>query len=119
MLTGFLSKLFYSTQDHLPRGGTDHSEQGPPTSIIHLKNVTAKLSMGQFGGGISSIEIPSFQMTLSFLCQVVLKLAITYVNVASSIAETSFTWIHPVSHFILGDWIRMLFNKMAGFITKL
>ena len=36
---GLLSLVSYSTQDHLPRDSTAHSEMGPPTSLINQENV--------------------------------------------------------------------------------
>lgn len=47
MLTGLVTLLSYSTQDHYPRSGTTYSELGPLTSIIK-----------PFGGDIFSTEIP-------------------------------------------------------------
>ena len=54
------SDFFYAIQDPLPKGSTDYSGLGPPTSISNEKNT---LPTGQSDGGSFLINIPS-QMNL-------------------------------------------------------
>lgn len=35
LFTGLLSRLSYTLQDYVPRGGTAHSELGPPMSMTN------------------------------------------------------------------------------------
>lgn len=65
-LTSTPRALFYSTQDHLPRGSTNHSGMDPPKSTLIQKNPhPSNLFTGQCDGGIFSVEGPSSQMTLA------------------------------------------------------
>ena len=67
---GLLILLSYITQDQPPRdGGTTHSDQGTPTSIIYQD-----LSVGQSYEGIFQIKIPPPQLCLG-LCLVGKKLS--------------------------------------------
>lgn len=65
-LHGLLSLLSYTTQAHLPRGGTSHSGLGLFTSIICFKNCLIVLPTIQPDRGIFSIEVP-FSQT-AFAC---------------------------------------------------
>jgi hypothetical protein len=42
-----LSLPSYSTQDHLPSGGTTHNELGPPTSVISQENLPQTCSQAE------------------------------------------------------------------------
>lgn len=52
VLRGFLS--LFLVPGKMPRGGTTHSELGPPTSIINYDLLT-----DQADGGIFSVDVPS------------------------------------------------------------
>lgn len=57
----FLSLLFYSIQDHLPRSDTTHSILGHPPLIQHQKMLPVDLSIGQ------SHRVPCYQVTLVYI----------------------------------------------------
>ena len=61
MLTDLFSRLIYSaTLLKLPKtvcpGGITHNRMGSPILIIHLKNASTDLLIGQSYGGIFSVE---------------------------------------------------------------
>lgn len=56
VLHGFLS--CFLVPGKMPRGGTTHSELGPPTSIINDKHASTDLLSGQSDGDISSVKVP-------------------------------------------------------------
>lgn len=62
---GFLSLLFYTTQNHLPSHYDSQSGLGPPTSIINQENAPKDTLRDQSDEGNSSIEAPYFHMTLA------------------------------------------------------
>lgn len=58
-LHGLLSLLSYTSQDHMLRGSTAHSELVPPISIINQENDPMDLPVAQSDGGTFSVEVPS------------------------------------------------------------
>lgn len=56
-----MAHLAYTTQDHLPKGGTTHSKLGPPTSIINQGNAPCAYPQANLNGSIFSIEDPAFR----------------------------------------------------------
>ena len=62
---GLLSLLSHTTQDHPSRGGTTHRRLGPPTSVINQEKAPTGMPTGQVDRGISSVEVPSSQTTLT------------------------------------------------------
>lgn len=56
---------FYTTQDHLSRGGIIQSRLRFPYQPL-IKKCRTDLPTGQFGGAVFSAEVPSSQMTLAW-----------------------------------------------------
>lgn len=65
---GLLSLLSYTTQAHLPRGGTAYHELGLPTS--HIDHLIKKMPLRHVHRprrwDVSSGGISSYQMTLAY-----------------------------------------------------
>lgn len=59
--------LLISTQDHLPRGGTDHSGLGPPTSITNQDSALQTWPKDWSGRGSSWVVVSSSQVTLDYV----------------------------------------------------
>lgn len=53
-----LNLLFYTLQDHLPRGGMTHRELDSPMSIINQEKTPHRLALRQSDGHIFSIDVP-------------------------------------------------------------
>lgn len=70
VLYGLLSLLSHTTRAGLPRGGTTHSDLSlPPSHLNHTvkKMPPTDMSMGQLVGGVFSVEVPSYLMTLAYV----------------------------------------------------
>lgn len=67
-LHDLLSLLLCITQDSLPRGGTTHSEWGPPTSINNQENAPHLCPHANLKEGIPPLRLPP--LSDSSLCQV-------------------------------------------------
>lgn len=67
------SICFLCSRDHLPRGGTTHSELDPPTSIVY-QNLLHRFAHRPFWWG-HFLHGASLFKNDSILCQVVIKLA--------------------------------------------
>lgn len=71
ILTDFLSLFSYIPQDYLPKDGTTHSGVGPFTSVVNQKKKKKKpwaaLLTGKSDGGIFSVLVLSYQMTLDYV----------------------------------------------------
>lgn len=53
-----LCLLSFTTQDHLPMGGTADSKWGPPTRTINQENVPIDLPTGPSDGEYSQLRVP-------------------------------------------------------------
>lgn len=55
-LTGLLTLLPYTTEDHRPRVSTTYRELGPPTMIINQENASQAYPQANLEGTFFSIE---------------------------------------------------------------